>query len=243
MKSRESSEVHEPGDDGVTRAVTRDFVSYATSDGDVPPMPCAANSPGGGDGSIDENRDDVRPNPGGADPAAAEAIDALVRVHAPAIYRVAMGVLGDPALAEDVVQETVLRAWQALGSFRGEASLRTWVLRIAHNVAVSAARRRRDWPSEPDDLVGFVDDRASADVERHVDNRLAIAELWKVLATLDEASRTVLVLREIEHLSYEEIAELLGVALPTVKTRLFRARRLLAARLGPMSRDAGEVGR
>lgn len=210
------------GGDTVTRTVTRDYSVPRASDDNVTATPRAPSTTGGG-----ENDDGREPQPN-----AARTLDELFRDHGPSIYRVAMGVLADPALAEDVVQESILRAWQSWSTFRGEASRRTWVLRIAHNVAVDVARRRRDRPSDGGVFATQVDDRPGADVERHVDNRLAVADLWEALAAIDEPSRTVLVLRELEHLSYDEIAELLGVALPTVKTRLFRARRLLATRLG-----------
>ncbi|MGE0879397.1 MAG: RNA polymerase sigma factor [Acidimicrobiia bacterium] len=168
-------------------------------------------------------------------PVGAEVLDQLLRDHAVPVYRLALSVLGDPVLAEDVVQETMLKAWQGLAGFRGESSLRTWVLRIAHNVAVTYGRKRRDHPSDPTVMVDIVDHRASSDVEREVTGRLGVDALWSALNSLDELSRTVLVLREVEHLSYEEIAEMLSLPLPTVKTRLFRARRQLGTQLGGAS--------
>lgn len=161
-----------------------------------------------------------------------EVLERLLSDHGAAVYRLALSVLGDPTLAEDVVQETMLRAWQGLAGFRGEASLRTWVLRIAHNVAVTYGRKRRDRVADPTTMADIADPRASSNVEREVAGRISVSELWTAISELDELSRTVLVLREVEHLSYEEIADMVGVALPTVKTRLFRARRLLGQRLG-----------
>jgi RNA polymerase sigma-70 factor (ECF subfamily) len=101
------------------------------------------------------------------------------------------------------------------------------VLRIGHNVAVSTLRRQRDQATDPARLPelpvpGPVD---------QVTDRLAVTELWAELADVDPLSRTILVLRDVEGLSYEEIADITGVTLSVVKTRLFRTRRFLADRL------------
>jgi len=77
-----------------------------------------------------------------------QRLGALVAEHVEAIYRVAISVVRDPALAEDVVQETVIKAWQSMGDYRGEGSERAWILRIAHNTAVSTLRRIRDEATE-----------------------------------------------------------------------------------------------
>lgn len=165
--------------------------------------------------------------PDPSDPAALLA--RLLADFGPSIYRVAFSILRDRSLAEDVVQETVLKAWQHLGEFRGESALRTWVLRIAHNTAVSVRRRRREDPEAPERMP---ERSVTSDVAKEVEDRLSVASLWEAIHRLDELSRSIVVLREVEHLSYEEIADLLALPLPTVKTRLFRARRQLAQALG-----------
>jgi len=76
-------------------------------------------------------------------------IEDIVGEHSGATYRVALSVVRDHALAEDVVQESVVKAWQALDSFRGDANVRTWLLRITHNTAISALRKRRDRAERP----------------------------------------------------------------------------------------------
>ena len=68
----------------------------------------------------------------------------MIDEFAPSIYRTALAIVRDSSLAEDVTQETIIRAWEAYGSFRGDGSMRGWVLRIAHNQAVSALRRMRN---------------------------------------------------------------------------------------------------
>jgi RNA polymerase sigma-70 factor, ECF subfamily len=158
-------------------------------------------------------------------------IDALVVEFGPAMYRVAQSIVSDRSLAEDVVQESLLRAWQHLGDYRGDAPLKNWVLRITHNCAVSAVRRRREDVRDPTVMAETEKEVAGVDTERTVAGRAAVAGLWQALDTLDPTSRSIVVLREIERMSYEEISEVLGLPLPTVKTRLFRARRTLSERL------------
>lgn len=167
---------------------------------------------------------------------------ALIDDHADAVYRVAYGVLRDRGLAEDVVQETMVKAWEGLDQFRGDASLRTWVLRIAHNTSISALRRRRDLATAPEDLpdrgTGPGDDTAG-----RAAGRADLAALRRALDGLDELSRTIVVLREVEGLSYAQIAEAVDVPLGTVKTRLLRARRALQGAVdgpGPGA-DAGDA--
>jgi len=157
--------------------------------------------------------------------ASDELLRSLIEEHADAIYRVAYSVVRDPHLAEDVVQEAVIKAWRAAPSWRGEGSMRSWVLSIAHNTAVSMLRRARDEAHAPASLPersGVADE-----VERAADGRADLAALARALDALDPLSRSIVVLRDIEALSYEQIAETLGVPLPTVKTRLLRARREL----------------
>jgi len=160
-------------------------------------------------------------------------ISEIVKEHSAAVFRVAVSIVRDKALAEDVTQDTFVKAWKALPTFRGEGSLRGWLLRIAHNTAVSALRRIREDPYEPDWLP---EQAAGTTIERVVEGRAAVNDLWAALDQLDETSKTIVVLREVEGMSYDEIAETLNVSLPTVKTRLFRARKALTESLAGWSR-------
>jgi RNA polymerase sigma-70 factor (ECF subfamily) len=151
----------------------------------------------------------------------------LVADHSAAAYRVARAIVRDHHLAEDITQDTLIKAWRALPRFRGESSLRTWVLRIAHNTAISALRRRREeslptW-SLPEPGGGDSADEATRSI--------LMEHFAAGLASLDPTSRAMVVLREIEDLSYDEIAAALDVPVSTVRTRLFRARRALASSL------------
>lgn len=162
-----------------------------------------------------------------ADPA---VLHQLVVDHGDAVYRLALSVVRDRALAEDVAQECLMKAWLSLGQLRDRGSLRGWVLRIAHNTAISTLRARRAVAVDPHEMP-----EAVTPVERSVEARVqsdAVVDGFRAaLDTLDDLSRSIVVLREVEGLSYDEIAAVLDVPLPTVKTRLLRARRRLGSSL------------
>ena len=166
-----------------------------------------------------------RPTDGSTDGAGARpGIEDIVREHSGAMYRVAISVVHDHSLAEDVVQESVVKAWQALDTFRGDASVRTWLLRITHNTAISALRKRRDdvtAPSELPERPGHTSVEESALLQADRD------EIWQALSRLDPVGRAIVVLREVDRMSYEQIAEVLDLPTATVRTRLFRARQQL----------------
>lgn len=159
--------------------------------------------------------------------AASLDITDLYTKHATAMFRVAVSVVRDHALAEDVVQEAIVKAWRHLDTFRGDSSPKTWLLRITHNTAVSTLRRLRDTPHDPTELP----DTPHEMVESSAMTAAFLTAFDEALFDLDELSRSVLALREIEVLPYDEIARILDVPLPTVKTRLFRARHQLATAL------------
>jgi len=156
------------------------------------------------------------------------SLAALVGEHSGAVYRLARSIVGDPGLADDVTQETFIKVWKRHGEFRGDGSLRGWILKIAHREAITVLRRSRDAATDPDRLAVPPDPMR---VSRVVEGRLAYEGFQAALAELDELSRAVLVLREVEGLAYDEIADALEVPVPTVKTRLLRTRRQLAAKL------------
>ncbi len=157
------------------------------------------------------------------------SIDELYRLHAAAMYRVAVSVVRDHALAEDVVHEATIRAWRYLDTFRGDGSPKSWLLRITHNTAVSMLRKLKDTPHDP----MLMPETRITHVEEAALDGAFLSAFETALFELDEISRSAVALREIEGMAYEDIAEVLGVPLSTVKTRLFRARARLGDRLAP----------
>ena len=154
------------------------------------------------------------------------AFGTLVERHREVVHRVAARIVGAKD-ADDVAQESFLRAFHRLGQFRGEATFRSWLLRITHNTALNALARRRGETHEDEA-------EAAADVPargRTPAEELEVSErrerLLRKLEQLQPAHRAVLVLRELEGLSYEEIAEITNAPLGSVKGRLHRARREL----------------
>lgn len=129
-------------------------------------------------------------------------------------------VAGEEDLAEDVVQESLIKVWRGLHTYRGEAPIEHWIMRITHNTAVSMLRARREDPWDP----GELPDRTVVSAEQTALGREDLRVLNIAVRELDELSRAILALRELEGMSYEEIAATLEVSVAAVKIRLFRAR-------------------
>lgn len=166
----------------------------------------------------------------------ASAFDALIRRHDRFLYRVARSVLLDDYEAEDVVQETFIKAFKGLVDFRGEASLSTWLTRIALNEALARKRRRRttvelealQQPANVESLMIAPEQDPEVTAAQHQIRKL----LERAIDGLPDSLRTVFVMRDVQELSTAESARLLGLGEPTVKTRLHRARRMLRQILG-----------
>jgi RNA polymerase sigma-70 factor (ECF subfamily) len=170
-----------------------------------------------------------------------QAFRGLVERYQDRVYRLAFRVTRDAQQAEDVAQETFLKAFRRLHSFRFSSSFFTWLYRIALNNASDAlARRRRDPALVLDDPDRSWAPRApeeSSDPGRDA-MRAELAHVTRrVLAALPAKYRQILVLREYEELSYEEIASVLDCALGTVESRLFRARARFRAKLEELFPD------
>jgi len=152
------------------------------------------------------------------------AFEELVNRHRDVVVRVAARIVG-AADAEDVTQDAFLRAFHRLQRFRGDASFRAWLLQITHNAAVDHLNRRRGEPI-PD---GGEDDAPVRELDRMPAERLEQRErarrLELKLRALSPEQRAVLVLRDVEGFSYNEIARITSAPLGTVKIRLHRARR------------------
>jgi RNA polymerase sigma-70 factor, ECF subfamily len=153
------------------------------------------------------------------------AFEALVERHRDVVVRVAARIAGREE-AEDVSQDAFLRAFHRLGRFRADASFRAWLLQITHNAAVDHIARRRPEPVEPPQDVAEGPEHAVARLPaERLESRERMARLERKLRGLSPEARVVLVLRDIEGLSYDEIADITESPLGTVKVRLFRARR------------------
>jgi RNA polymerase sigma-70 factor (ECF subfamily) len=165
------------------------------------------------------------------------AVRLIMQRHNRRLYRVARSVLHDDAEAEDVVQETYVRAFTHLDGYRGEAQLSTWLTRIALNEALGRLRRRRITVGLKD--IDAINDQGEARViylrsaRQDSDPEAAAARgevrrlLERAVDQLPDHFRVVFMLRDIEEMSVEETASHLGLRPETVKTRLHRARRLL----------------
>ena len=156
------------------------------------------------------------------------AMERLMRLHNRTLYRTARAILRNEAEAEDAVQEAYLHAFRALGTFRGESKLSTWLVRITANEAL--VRRRRNARTatvaatefEPDRLVSE-EAGPEMDAQRGEMRRLLEARI----DALPDSYRAVFILRALEELSVEETAGVLGIPDATVRSRYFRARGLL----------------
>jgi RNA polymerase sigma factor (sigma-70 family) len=172
----------------------------------------------------------------------AAAFGSLIRRHDKHLYRIARSVLPDDQEAEDAVQETYIRAFTGLRDFRGAASLRTWLTRIVLNEAIRQRRRQR--PMLDLDALQAAQEltrrpvHSSSLTARDRDPERAAAQnqirkmLEKAIDDLPAAFRVVFVMRDVEEISTGATAKLLGIREETVKTRLYRARRLLRESLG-----------
>ncbi|MCH7788346.1 MAG: RNA polymerase sigma factor [Acidobacteria bacterium] len=155
-------------------------------------------------------------------------MEELVQAHSPALFRFALSIVGDRALAEDVVQEALIKAWRK-GPVDDEGRVpRAWLMKVTRNTAISVLRARRDLIPGNEALPDAAGDDFTT---RSAEGREAVGQLGVALSALDEDARGLILLREIDGLSYDEITDLLDIPLHTVKTRLFRARRALKTAL------------
>jgi RNA polymerase sigma-70 factor, ECF subfamily len=163
------------------------------------------------------------------------AIRAILQSNNRRLYRLARGILRNDSEAEDVVQETYVRAFTHLEDFRGDSSLATWLGRIAINEALGRLRRQRsnvEWTSLPPgtleaQIIPFPLSAASEDPEKSMAQREIQHVVEHAIDELPEAFRIVFITRVIEGMNVEETAKILELKPETVKTRLHRARTML----------------
>jgi RNA polymerase sigma-70 factor (ECF subfamily) len=178
------------------------------------------------------------------------AVRAIIRRNNRRLFRLARSIMKDDHEAEDVVQESYVRAFTHLATFRGDSSLGTWLTRIVMNEAYGRLRRQRptvEWESvevthaADAQVIPFPHASSQPDPERTMAQHQINQILERAIDALPEPFRVVLVARLVEEMSIEETADLLGLKPETVKTRLYRARNLLRddleRQVGPMLTD------
>jgi RNA polymerase sigma-70 factor (ECF subfamily) len=170
-----------------------------------------------------------------------DALRDVVHAFAERLAAVVGGILHDHDAVEDVLQETFAKAWLRIGSFQGDSGLYTWLYRVAVNASKDHLKRRRRRPAQR------LEEGSAAEIPTAVlppiegiERREARLRVRAAIAALPPKFRAVLALREIEGMAYGDIAEVLGLSLGTVESRLFRARRRLRDLLAPGA-PAGEV--
>lgn len=197
--------------------------------------------------AADDNRQVGDPSAGSSDDAllaaaragSADALDLLVARYEPRVLRFSVRMCRDLEDARDVAQETLLAMARAVGSFRGDAALSTWLYAIARRICIRKRRRRSSAARmeslaalEPEQL-GRLRDPAP-DPERSASARELQAALDAAIAALQPAQREVLLLRDVEGLTATEVARVLGLGVEAVKSRLHRARLAVRSRLAPL---------
>ena len=171
-----------------------------------------------------------------------KAFGLLVSKYQRKLARLLSRLIRDPAEVEDVAQETFIKAYRALGSFRGDSAFYTWLYRIGINTAknylVSQGRRaptRTDFDSEEAET--FEDGDLLRDIntpERMLLSKQIGETVNSAMEALPEDLRTAIMLREIEGMSYEDIAKMMDCPIGTVRSRIFRAREAVAEKLRPL---------
>jgi len=176
-----------------------------------------------------------------------QAFDLLVIKYQRKIMRLLSRMIRDPAEIEDVAQEAFIKAYRALPQFRGDSAFYTWLYRIAINTARNWLAVNKRAPSTPS---GFENEEGEtfneSDVltdgsnpESEMASRQIAETVNKAINDLPEELRNAIVMREIDGMSYEDIAESMNCPIGTVRSRIFRAREAIATRLRPLLGDTG----
>lgn len=187
------------------------------------------------------------------------ALGELLAQMQPRLYNVCLRMVSNREDAAEVTQEAMLKVIEHIHDFRSQASISTWMIRIAMNLCISHLRKRQvrkagsiDQPSlngqmhddQSSALRNQIEDRREPEPSQSVERKELLAHLQTALGCLNEEFRSVIVLRDIEEMDYQQIADVLGVPVGTVKSRLFRARLALRhemLRLCPAPRSAGSA--
>jgi RNA polymerase sigma-70 factor (ECF subfamily) len=177
-----------------------------------------------------------------------QAFDLLVLKYQRKIMRLLSRMIRDPSEIEDVAQESFIKAYRALPQFRGESAFYTWLYRIAINTArnwLAQNNRRPSTPSAQENEDGETFDATdnltdSSNPESEMASRQIAETVNKAMNDLPEDLRNAIVMREIDGMSYEDIAESMSCPIGTVMSRIFRAREAIAIKLRPLLGDTGD---
>jgi RNA polymerase sigma-70 factor (ECF subfamily) len=177
-----------------------------------------------------------------------QAFDLLVIKYQRKIMRLLSRMIRDPAEIEDVAQEAFIKAYRALPQFRGDSAFYTWLYRIAINTArnwLAANKRAPSTPSAFENEEGETFNESDvltdgSNPESEMASRQIAETVNKAINDLPEELRNAIVMREIDGMSYEDIAESMNCPIGTVRSRIFRAREAIATRLRPLLGDTGD---
>jgi RNA polymerase sigma-70 factor, ECF subfamily len=166
-------------------------------------------------------------------------------VHLDALYRVALRLTGNPADADDLVQETMLKAYRAWHQYQQGTNAKGWLLTILRHAFINEYRRRTRHPATVDidaiEPFAVFDEVQEEDPQGHFFDQIVDDEVLRAIDELPEQFREAVVLSDVEGMSYEEVARILEVPIGTVKSRLFRARRLLQGKLYAYAVEMGYI--
>ena len=168
----------------------------------------------------------------------AGAFNALMGMHERRMYAVALRMCGNPEDAQDCLQEAMIRVYRSISGFKAQSSFSTWVYRITMNTCLDELRRRKNRPGTSLDgllEMGWSPSDEGDTPERHALRREARASIQRFIGELPEDMRAAVVLRDVEGYSYDEIAEILGANVGTVKSRISRGREKLREKISAQS--------
>jgi len=173
--------------------------------------------------------------PAAADAEKRQSFEREALIHLDSLYRVALRLTGNPSEADDLVQETMLKAYRAWHQFQQGTNAKGWLLTILRHAFINEYRRRTRHPETVDldaiEPFTVFDEVQDEDPQGTFFDRIVDDQVLRAIDELPEQFRETVVLSDVEGLSYEEIARILEVPVGTVKSRLFRARRLLQQKL------------
>lgn len=160
------------------------------------------------------------------------AFEEIINMHEQSVYRIALRYTKNESDALDISQETFIKVYRAISSFKGDSSLSTWIYRIASNVCIDYIRKNDKFSEVPlyktDDSGNTYDIDIASPVgnpEEYVESTETICEITNALNKLSDEHKEVIILRDIEGFSYTEIADILEIEQGTVKSRIARARK------------------